>query len=302
MYAKPQYRTISVTAILDDAFTIIRKHFALLFGIAAIIIVPFTLLSSFLTRNVSADYSKHASRLADLADQTRRGFSVSNTTMTNAFEAVARDGAKLLAIAGSFSIVQYGLMGGALAVAVSESYAQRQTSLAHSYNVAIHRLVPLLASMITLFALLLVIGAVPAGVAAVAGAPGLGVVLLMVSLIAVVILGIRLSLVMQAVVLEKHGLASLKRSFRLTRGYFWKTLGVLVLTTIMVSLMVNLIDSIVLHFTGDNAAISTVINLVISTATTPLVLCAQTLLFLNLKVVKEEYTTEMLVRDLAALP
>jgi hypothetical protein len=41
---------------------------------------------------------------------------------------------------------------------------------------------------------------------------------------------------------------------------------------------------------------------VISTATTPLVLCAQTLLFLNLKVVKEEYTTEMLVRDLAALP
>jgi hypothetical protein len=222
--------------------------------------------------------------------------------MTNAFETVARDGAKLLAIAGSFSVVQYGLMGGALAVAVSESYAQRQTTVAHSYNVAVHRLLPLVASMVALFGLLLVIGVAPAGLAAAAGASGLAVVLFMIALIAIVILGVRLSLVMQAVVLEKRGLTSLKRSFQLTRGFFWKTLGVLLLTSIMVGLMVNLTDAIVLHFTGDNAAISTVINVVISTATTPLVLCAQTLLFLNLKMVKEDYSTELLIRDLDALP
>lgn len=302
MYAKPRYKTISVTAILDDAFTIIRKNFALLFTIAAIVIVPFTLLSSFLTRGVMSDYTKHASRLADLVDQTRRNLNVDNTTMTNAFAAVARDGAKLLAITGTFSVVQYGLMGGALAVAVSESYAGRKTTLAHSYNVAVHRLLPLVASMVALFGLLLAIGAVPAGLAAVAGAQGLAVVLFMISIIAIVILGVRLSLVMQAVVLEKRVLTSLKRSLQLTRGYFWKTLGVLLLTSIMVALMVSLTDAIVLHFTGDNAAISTVINIVISTATTPLVLCAQTLLFLDLKTVKEEYSTESLIRDLDALP
>jgi hypothetical protein len=46
-------------------------------------------------------------------------------------------------------------------------------------------------------------------------------------------------------------LCAFRRSFRLTRGYFWKTLGVLLLTSIMMSLMVNLIGSIVLHFTDD---------------------------------------------------
>jgi hypothetical protein len=117
-----------------------------------------------------------------------------------------------------------------------------------------------------------------------------------------VFLAVRLSLVMQLVVLEGRGLGSLKRSYRLTRGYFWKTFGLLGLTSVMVALMVNLTDTIVLHFTGNNQVINTVVNLLISTATTPLVLCAQTLLFLNLKMKKEEYSSADLIVDLERLP
>jgi hypothetical protein len=306
MYGEPRRAnynlTLSVTAILDDAFQLIRQRFGLLFGISALIIVPITLLSAFLSRGAMSDYTKHVSKLKDLTDRVQQGLSVSDARMSDAVVAVAKDGVKLLAIVGTLSVLQYGLLGCALTVAVCDGFVQRQTSLARSYRAVAHRLWPLLGSLVVMIGLLLAVVALPAGLAAAAGAAGLAIVLLLASLFVGVFLAVRLSLVMQVVVLEGRGVGSLKRSYRLTRGYFWKTFGLLGLTSVMVALMVNLTDTIVLHFSGNNQAINTLVNLLISTATTPLVLCAQTLLFLNLKMKKEEYSPADLIADLDRLP
>ncbi len=300
---RPSYttRTVSVTGLLDDAFQILKRHFILFFGIAAIVVVPFSLLIAYANARATPNYQAHVQHLRDLTDRVSGTVDLDQAAVTGAVEDVMKDIGKMLAIGGTLSVIEYSLMGAALAVAVAESYAERPTTIRRCYKTALARLAPTIASALAVGIGLVVLGTLPATLATVAGSPGLGVVLLMISMILVLFYGVRVSLYLQAVVLERQNVSSILRSYRLTAGFFWKTLGLLVLTTVTVALLIILTDTIVLHATDNSEPIDTVVNLIITTATMPLVLCAQTLLFLDLKTVREGFSTEQLVTDLNAL-
>jgi hypothetical protein len=294
-------RTVSVLAILDDAFRIITRHFLLFFGIAAMLIVPVSLLIAVTAMLVAPDYQVHIRHVQDLTNQANTGGSLNQAAMTGAVEELAKDIGKVLAVAGALSLIQYALMGGALIFATVESYAERPTTLIRCYRAALKRLLPAVATALAFAASMIVIIALPATLAAVAGSSILAAVWLMISPIVVLFLCVRFSLYLPAVVLEKRNILALARSYRLTSGFFWKTVGLILLTSVTVGLLILLTDSIVSHATNNNQPVNTVVNLLISTATMPLVVCAQALLFLDLKTVREGYNTEQLVTDLNAL-
>ena len=293
-------RSISVTAILDDAFSLLRENIRLCFGIVAILVAPLTLLSSFLSNRAVTDAQPHMQRLTDLSDRLQRNEPVSNSEWSRALAPVAKDFAKILAIVGGISLLEYSLVGGALAIAVCKRYLLLETSFSQCYRLAFRRFGGVLLASLATALLLVLIFAAPASIAAVAGAPGVAALLLMASMIAVVIIGVRASLILPVAAIERRGLSALRRSFSLTEGYFRKTAGMLVMTTVVVYLLTLLTNTIVMHATSGNNLIDTIANVIISAATTPLVLCAQTLLYVALRKKQERLTDEVLEAELSA--
>jgi hypothetical protein len=295
-------RTVSVMAILDDAFRIVTRHFRLFLGIAALLVIPVTLVIAGTTAVVAPNYQAHITHVRDLTNQANLdNGSMDQAAITGAVEELAKDIGKLLAVGGVLSLTEYALMGSALVIATVESYAGRSTSILRCYQAAIPRVLPAIGTALAFGVIMAAIVAVPAVLAAIAGSATLAAVWVLIASLIVLFLCIRFSLYLPAVVIEKRATSALARSFTLTAGFFWKTVGLILLTTFTVALLILLSDTVVSAATHSNQIVSTIVNLTISTITMPLVLCAQTLLFLDLKTVREGYDTEQLVTDLNKL-
>jgi hypothetical protein len=292
--------TISVTAVLDESFVLLRGSVRLCFGIVAVLVLPLGLLAAFLGGKIAPDTSAHLQRLTTMTNQIQSGGTVADATLMHAFAAVVRDLLKLAAVEGSIALVQYGLISCALAFAVCARYLRQETSIGACYRLAARRLAGVLAALFSLVALLLVICVAPAAAAAVAGFAALASVLLAGSLIAALYLGVRLSPLVQVAAIEGLGTAALRRSYALTRRYFWKALGLLVLTGLTVLLMISLADALLTRVAAGNNLATVLVNLAITAATVPVVLCTQTLFYLHLRRQQEEYPRESLAAALQA--
>ncbi len=291
---------ISVTSILDDAFNILRRSFALVVAASALLIVPVTLLSTFLTARVAPNVNAHAQRVVDLSNDMQDGHTIAVSTWTNAVIAVVKDYLKILAVAGGLGLAQACLLGCALGAAVSLLCLGRETTVAACYRFAARRFVKAVSATLAAVAFLVLCAGVPALLGVLTGSTGLTALLVLGSLIVVAVLGVRMSLLVQVVTVEGRGLSALARSFALTKGYFWKVIGLTLLTTFMVFLMVNLTDTIVMHATN-NALVDTLVNVTITTLTSPLVLCAQMLLYMQLRIAKEGFGPEALAEEMRAV-
>lgn len=291
---------ISVMTILDESFSLLRREYALVLAVGALLIVPLTLLSSFLTDRVAPDVKAHTQRLADLSNQIDNHDSVANSAWTHALVAVIKDYVKIFAVSGGTALLQACLAGCALAVAVCLICLGRQTTVVASYRFAARRFAKAISATLAAAAFVLLCAGVPALLGVVTGSADVISVLMLGSLILVVILGVRLSLLIQIIAIEGRGLSALARSYSLTRGYFWKVLGLMLLTSFVVLLMINLTDAIVMR-TTNNSLVDLLANLIITTAVSPLVLCAQTLLYLRLRIAKEDLSPQTLAGDLDAV-
>jgi hypothetical protein len=238
-------RPLAFGDILNGAFSLIRRNPGTILGVATIVITINQVLSTVLTGTVFAHLQ--SSLRADLS-QRPASPQASNALLESVGKSLGLD-IVLLALSLLFGSILAGALTkaigtGVLGRKISIGEAVRGSRLGTVLAMALVQLVIFVGIWAVLAALVLGLVVAHLGVAAaLVGAFG-GIAATVVTIWFYVML----SLVMPAVVLERLGpFGALRRSWLLVRGSFWRLLGILLLTEIIV-----LIGSAVLAgpFTG----------------------------------------------------
>jgi hypothetical protein len=170
----------------------------------------------------------------------------------------------------------------------------------------------ILLSVIILVVLSLLV--IPMVLAVGLGATGIGILCLLIFVIGPPILALFLyililfSLYAQCVVIEDlRPIEALTRSARLIRGNWWRALGIFIALQLIMSFIYETskiaftaLDSVILSFNQDleilgHATIATGLT-VVQISSTPILILGVTILFYDLKVRREAYDLEMMIR------
>jgi len=223
-------RPMSTGEILSAAFQLYRRHWRTLLAIAAVVVVPFTLLQYF------------------LGDQVRlHGQTTSNGVMMSTPTWRVGVAGLVTALAG---LVMYLVLTGAITRAVAAETAGQDPSVEQSYRFGFHRLGPVL--LVSVLVGLAVVG---------------GLILL---IIPGIWIGIRLATSTQALVVEgRRPTQAMGRSWNLVGGHWWHAFGTLLLAGLLTFVVNALITApfSATNWFGQAvaAAVATVITLPYST-------------------------------------
>lgn len=188
-------------------------------------------------------------------------------------------------VAVQFLIVQPFLVA-ATARAAADVYLGEPVTIGGTYRYALSRLPSILwITILTIMAMVL------------------GFVLL---IIPGIIALVRLTFAPVALVVEGHrGPAALRRSWRLTKGFFWRTLGTLLLSGLIVgivSAIIGIPGELALQALGPDAwPISGLINMLATVLMTPFGMLVIVLLYFDLRIRKEGFDIEVMARELASV-
>lgn len=219
--------------VLEGAFRAIRHNPRVMIGFTLAVVVVTTLVGTVPIALVSAPLLT-----ADLEEATPDDVTALLTEVVGVSLATG-----LISWLGG--IVATGL----LTVSVGQSVVDRRIGLGDAWRRVRGRVFPLIgqgllvtvvtaAPLIVAVGIGVAVGAVAGGVAGVAT----GILLGLAGIAAAVWIGISWSLAPAALVLEGAGItSSLGRSWRLVRGAFWRTLGILVLANVLISLIAQVI-------------------------------------------------------------
>jgi hypothetical protein len=270
-------RPLGIGEILSTAFQLYRRHWRTLLAIAAVVVVPLTLLQYLLAALVRTQ-----------AEVTRNGVVVETPTWAVGFYGL------LAVLAG---ILMYLVLTGAITRAVAAEVAGEDPSLEQSYRFGFHRLgsvlvVSILVGLATLGGLILLL------------IPGIyigGRILELIPLLYLIpgiYIGVRLAVSIEALVVEdRRGTEAMGRSWGLVGGHWWHAFGTLLVAWLLIG-VVNAVITAPFDATnwsgrGVAAAVATVVTL-------PYGVLAGVLLYLDLRARKERLTRETLRADLQA--
>ena len=223
-------RPLGLGELLDGAFQACRKNPAATFGTALLIQAVVAVLTLFFVRNVVSPV---------VLDEDFG-------TAGQAVGPVLTSGTLLTIV----SVIGVLLLQGMLVVPVARSILNLKTGFAQTWKLSGRRLLPL-AGLGVLLTVILIAGVVAFAVALVLvvdtlGPAGVAVVIVgVLALIAVAVwLAVKLALAPAALVLEPAGVfASIRRSWQLTRGNFWRSFGILALTLLLVTIVSSVIST-----------------------------------------------------------
>lgn len=320
MIARPRLRPLGLSELLDESFRLYRQYFVVFVAIAALVLVPFALINMLiqipLQSQLAAFQPQNGSGLDPLGGQSVWEFFGSLV-----FVVLGSVGISLI-----YTILLQPLMEGALARAVSQSYLAQPVSVGDSFGTAMRNILGLVAArllpaLLTLLGFGLIAGITFGVTLMIVGtslftqdigslfgatiAPLLlffGTFVLFVGLIIFgVILTVRLIFTSQAIVIEGRGpLEGIRRSWALTQGYFWRTLGYLMtigLLVFIISAVSGAVLSVPLQILlSDQLMLQTLLNTVVGTLLnviiTPFGLIAYTLMYYDLRIRKEGFDLE----------
>ncbi len=214
-------------------------------------------------------------------------------------------------ISGIFTLIITGISS----LAVADLVIKRKYSLKYYINKSKEFLLKLILLLIVYSLLITIIGMLLLSISVVIPAllfftlPAelyyiaiiVAVILFIITVILMLFMIIRLSFSTQVLVLENEKiLSSIKRSWKLSKGYFWVILGRIVLIAILmsaifgiISLGANLVLSLFLHFDTlllISNAISTLLNIIF---VTPIFAISTTLIYIDLRIRKEGLDIEL---------
>lgn len=206
------------------------------------------------------------------------------TTVSTAFGGLLT--ITLVSFAVQFLVVQPFLTA-AVTRAASDVYLGEPVTIGGTYRYALRRLPAIL--WVTILSTLLIL---------------VGLVLL---IIPGIIALVRLSVAPAALVVEgASGSTALRRSWRLTKGAFWRTLGILVLSGIVagiVSSILSIPGEFVVQALGPDAwPISSLAAVLATVLVTPFGTLVIVLLYFDLRIRKEGFDIEVMARELATAP
>jgi Membrane domain of glycerophosphoryl diester phosphodiesterase len=226
-------RPLAVGEILSGAFTSIRQNPAATLGLSAILLTCYGIASaavSLALRGVISNLNLSSGQTLTDAQARHVLFQV--------FAIVLPSFAGLLVIAFLIELILTGL----LTVVIGRGVLGRKVSMGEAWRIALPRLPAILGAVVLTG--LCIIGpwaVVAAGVVIMAvahitaGAVAVGVIGGIAAICVTIWFSVMLSLATPAVVLERQNPASaLGRSWRLVRRSFWRVLGILLLTAIIV--------------------------------------------------------------------
>ncbi len=313
MIARPRIRQLSLGELLDEAFRLYRNNFLNFVAIAALVMVPYTLLNFV----VQLPFQSQLARLQNPANPIDPFAGQSPVAFFSGL---------LFGVVGSlllnlvYLVVFQPILEGALAYAIARRYLVQPTGIGDSFGAALRRALPLIGARLIPTLLGFVVGVLLFGlifgvtfllVSQLVGSNGGGTIaalgilfsfgLFVLALIAIIYFAVRLLFTSQAVMVEDHGaIAAIRRSWRLTQGYFWRTLGILAVVVLIVMLISAIPASVitlpVTLLLQDRPELALLINTVVSTILNVLVLpfsmIAYTLIYFDLRVRKEGFDLE----------
>jgi hypothetical protein len=311
-----QLRPMSIGDILDESFHLYRNDFLKLLGITAVAQVPLTLILLVINLvtlwlnpyaavnpweillNPDAPYY-YPSQV-----QYPLGLSGSDVdTITTLLMLLT------YVISIAQGLVVNLIMIGAMSQAISQRYHGREASLRDAYSVGLRRywrvLVATLVQMVAIFI-------VSIGLVLLIWIPCVNFVAILGWLAILIFLMIRWSLLHPVAVLERAGpIQALRRSWRLTAGFFWRTFAVSLLSSILgwvlAAVPLYLIQVVLIPLSFVNILLVSAIQSVVSTIgqilVSPISIGILTLLYYDLRIRKEGYDVELLVQFVeASLP
>lgn len=273
-----QPRQLAVGDLLDEAFRIYRSNFITFISITAIALVPLSLL--------------YLLSFATLEDATIVDF-LQAIIITN-------------------------LLSPALCATVMLLYRGQQTDFATAYSIGAQRMLSVLSTNLLMGLLiglpigLLVFFAIFAGFAPGAGTSLIAIGGFLVLIPLLIYLSVRLLLVVPVIVIESaSGWQAITRSWALTRGFFWRIVGISLLTGILIFLLAELPVLLVGMFFGAEGitgnlrlfqGAAVVVAQVGQIITLPIQWAIYTLFYYDLRVRNEGYDLELLAQQLTPAP
>jgi hypothetical protein len=262
-----------VGELLDAAIKLYRRNWKPLMGIAAFVMVPFSFLQSYLTRSSATNpFTLNPGRLGE--QQPVPPGTVDTALVGLVFTLVL------------FLFIQPFLTA-AFAKAASDVYLGGRPTVKEIYAFALSRLFAIL--LVTVLTALAVLG---------------GFVLLIVP---GVILLVRFAFGPVVVVLEDaRGTTAMRRSWRLSRGFFWKILGTLLLASLIATVVSGIVSFPLiaggLALGSKGWALRAVGGAIGSVITRPFASLVGVLLYFDLRIRKEGLDLEIMARELEAPP
>src|SRR6266511_4997111 len=195
-------RPLGIGEILSTAFQLYRRHWRTLLAIAAVVVVPLTLLQYLFGDLIRTQ-----------GETTRNGVVVETATWSVGIAGL---------LAALATILMYLVLTGAITRAVAAEVAGEDPGVEQSYRFGFHRLgsvllVSILVGLATLVGLILFV------------IPG-------------IYIGVRLAVSIEALVVEgRRGIQAMGRSWELVGGHWWHAFGTLVVAWLVIGVVSSVI-------------------------------------------------------------
>ena len=256
-----QLRPRSVGEILGDAFALYRQHWKNLIVIVAVIVIPLSFAQVLL-----ADlWTDHGGSPGDLTDGTRL---VDGGLVAGAFVSL---------VVAITSVLMWTILTGAITRAAAGTFLWRDLEIGESYRYGLAR-----------FWSIVLVGILSA--LAIAG----GFILLIIP--GFIVLTHLTSAIPALVIEDRRGRDALRRSWTLVRGFGWPVFA----TIFLAGLLTGLVSTVLTAPFGDNVAARGIAASIASVVTMPYTALVGVLIYLDLRVRKEQYSTTDLQRELGS--
>lgn len=272
MSATPQLRPLRVGEALDAAIKIYTRNAGQLFKTVLVVIVPFEILAAILLSTAVSGSTLLEGKFLFRSKSDLDSYAVIVLILTVLVLLIT-----LLANAACFK-------------AVSDTYLGEKPNWRESLGFAVKRLGPVLWLSIVAF------------------------VILVIAFIALIIPGIYLSVAFSValpvlLVEQIGGFKALSRSFELTKGRWWPTLGTIFVATILIVVIqfiigaiVGVIEGIAFHGSGGSPVLRVVLQRILDGAgqmiSIPFYAACVTVIYYDLRVRKEGYDLQLLAEGI----
>lgn len=283
-------RQMGIGELIDAAIKLYRRDFLALIGIVAFLVVPVSFLELWLT-------------------QSTLGPMAAGVTPTD--EEVIRSLGPIGIIFAIELLIVQPFLAAAITRAAADAYLGERVEIGRTYRFALSRLpailwITILSTVVVIlgFVLALVVIVIGAALAGTVDVVGIIVLVLGIILFAIpIVILIRLTLTAPVLVVEDvRGTRALGRSWRLTKGKFWRLLGVLILASLIggiASLVITIPAQAIVAAIGPEAwPVAAIGTALASVLVTPFTVLIVVLLYFDLRIRKEGYDIEVMAQEL----
>lgn len=292
-------RPLTLGQIFDGAFKSLRANPMVMFVFAGVIIISATIIELVLS---APFYTGYTSMLDLLSDDPTFAGSVDSDDLLRMFTGTITP----MIVGAIMSVIASTILTGVLTFAVSQSVLGYKPTVGQVWDQVKGQVLRLIGLILLIGAISFVVPALLLGFVILVGSsasPGatalIGLFALLVGGVWVVFVNIAATLATPALMLERCGpITALRRSWQLTRPYFWRVLGIVLLTGLITSLVASVVVTPLTLFALALPPTGLLIlqgigSAIASTLITPFTAAVVALLYIDIRIRREGLAAEL---------